>query len=373
MKSSVAIIGAGLGGLVLARVLHLHGIEAVVYEADVSASARTQGGMLDIHEENGQFALKEAGLFDQFLGIIHPGGQASRILDKDGNVLSDQPDDGTGGRPEVPRGELHRILIESLPDLTIRWGYKVTAVISLGGGQNEVSFANGSKVTTGLLVGADGAWSKVRRLLSEAQPVYVGTTFIETYLFDSEAKHKVSADTVGRGALYALLPGRGIVAHREPNGVLHTYIGPRKSKEWIDSIDFSDSVSALARIGREFEGWAPELMTLITTSDTTPVSRPINTLPVSFRWEHDQGVTLLGNAAHLNPPDGEGANWAMYDGAQLGKAIACNRDNQEAALNSYEEEIFSRGEVVSVEAYQTFQMCFGDNAPQSLLQVFAGS
>src|SRR5580658_4917165 len=120
MKTPIAIIGAGLGGLTLARVLQVHGIQATVYEAEASADARAQGGMIDIHENNGQLALKAAEIFDKFLKIIHPGGQATRVLDKEGNVLLDEPDDGTRGRPEVPRGDLRRILLASLPD-TVRW------------------------------------------------------------------------------------------------------------------------------------------------------------------------------------------------------------------------------------------------------------
>jgi 2-polyprenyl-6-methoxyphenol hydroxylase-like FAD-dependent oxidoreductase len=101
----IAIVGAGLGGLTLARVRHVHGIPATIYEAEASAEIRTQGGQLDIHEHNGQLALEAAGLTGEFHAIIHEGGEATRVLDRHGAVLLDDPDDGTGGRPEVLRGD----------------------------------------------------------------------------------------------------------------------------------------------------------------------------------------------------------------------------------------------------------------------------
>ena len=370
MNTPVTIIGAGLGGLMLARVLHVHGIAATVYEAEPSADARTQGGMLDIHEHDGQRALKAAGLFDKFLEIIHAGGQASRVLDKDGNVLLDEPDDGIGGRPEVNRGELRRILLDSLPADTIRWGHKVMAVAALGGGRHLLTFADGSTVTTDLLVGADGAWSRVRPLLSEAKPAYVGTAFVETYLFDSDTQHNASAEAVGGGALFALAPGKGILAHREPNGTLHTYVALNKPEDWMAGINFSDPATALARVAKEFDGWAPALTALITDGETAPVLRPIHSLPVEHRWDRVAGVTLLGDAAHLMAPSGEGANLAMYDGAELGKALATNPDDVEAALIAYEKDLFPRSASAAAEANELFKLLFGDNAPQSLLDFF---
>jgi 2-polyprenyl-6-methoxyphenol hydroxylase-like FAD-dependent oxidoreductase len=70
-----------------------------------------------------------------------------------------------------------------------------------------LTFADGSTGTTDLLVGVDGAWSKVRPLVSEAKPACVAITHIEMYLFDSDNHHKASAEAVGGGSLFALTPG----------------------------------------------------------------------------------------------------------------------------------------------------------------------
>jgi len=367
----IAIVGAGLGGLTLARVLHLHGIAVHVYEADASAGARTQGGMLDIHDHNGQLALKAAGLFDEFRRIIHEGAEATRVLDPHGGVLFDEPDDGRGRRPEVHRGDLRRILLDSLPDGTVQWGRKVAGVHPLGDGHHELTFADGSTVTTGLLVGADGAWSRIRPLLSAAEPEYVGLSFIEAYLFEADARHPASARAVGHGAMLALAPGKGIQAHRESKGTLHAYIALTKPLAWVAGIDFADMKAGKARVAAEFDGWAPELTALITDGETALVPRTLHALPAWHRWERVPGVTLLGDAAHLMPPSGEGANLAMYDGAELGKVIAAHRGDLEAALRAdYEEPMFARSGAEAADAASILQLCFGDDAPHGLIDFF---
>lgn len=370
MTPDVTIIGAGLAGLTLARVLHVHGIPATVYEAEASPMARAQGGMLDIHDYNGQLALRAAGLTDEFRSLVLEGRQATRILDRDGTVLFEEADDGTGGRPEVQRGELRRILLDSLPAGTVRWGHKVSGVRPVGGGRHEVAFANGTVVVTSLLVGADGAWSRVRPLLSDAVPEYTGRSFVETYLFDSDTRHPAASKAVGGGSLFALAPGKGIQAHRERGDTLHTYVALTEPRDWFAAIDFTDATAAAARISREFDGWAPELTALITDSDTPLVPRPLYALPIGLRWDRVPGVTLLGDAAHLAAPNGEGANLAMYDGAELGRALAAHPGDTEAALAEYEQAMFPRGAEAAAEGAQLHELLFGADTPHGLLDVF---
>jgi 2-polyprenyl-6-methoxyphenol hydroxylase-like FAD-dependent oxidoreductase len=356
MHSPVTIIGAGLGGLTLARVLHVHGIPATVYEAEASPAARAQGGMLDIHDDNGQLALQAAGLIEEFRGLVLEGRQAMRVLGRDGTVLFDKADDGTGGRPEVQRAELRRMLLDALPAGTVRWGHKV-------------SFADGTTVVTSLLVGADGAWSRVRPLLTTATPAYTGMSFVETYLFDADTRHPASARAVGGGSMGAPAPGKGIAAHRESGATLHAYVTLTQPLAWFAAVDFTDAAAAAARIAQEFEGWAPELTALITDSDTAPVHRPFHALPIGHRWDRVPGVTLLGDAAHLSAPNGEGANLAMLDGAELGEALAAHPGDVEAALTEYEQAMFPRSTAAAVAGAEVYERLSGDDAAHRLIDV----
>ncbi|MDR2993408.1 MAG: FAD-dependent monooxygenase, partial [Bacillus cereus] len=121
-KKRIAIIGAGPGGLTLARILQQHGLKSVVYERETSPMSRQQGGSLDIHNDTGQEALKEAGLLEKFYESARYEGEDFRLFDKSGKIYLDEEADSTGGnRPEIDRGELRELLLNSVDSECIHW------------------------------------------------------------------------------------------------------------------------------------------------------------------------------------------------------------------------------------------------------------
>ncbi|WP_327232041.1 NAD(P)/FAD-dependent oxidoreductase [Streptomyces murinus] len=370
MRKTIAIVGAGLGGLTLARVLQAHGVAATIYESEASATSRVQGGLLDIHEATGQVALRAAGLYDEFRTLVRPGEDAKRVVDRHGTILFDMPADPASARPEVDRGELRRLLIDSLAPGTIRWGHKLASVRHRAEGGYDLAFAEGSTTGADLVIGADGAWSKVRPLLTPAKPLYSGICFIEIALAPGGRESRASVAAIGSGTLMAVAPGKGIIAHRYADGQVRGYVALNKPEEWLRSIDFGDPSAGLRRLADEFAGWSPLLTAFVTRSDAEPWLRPIHALPVGLEWDRLPGVTLVGDAAHLMSPfAGEGANLAMYDGAALASELV-ERPDVEAALTAYEERLFPRGRDAADRSAKSLEVFFGQEAPQSVAKLF---
>jgi 2-polyprenyl-6-methoxyphenol hydroxylase-like FAD-dependent oxidoreductase len=317
-KPHIAIVGGGPGGLMLARLLLLRGFEATVFERDRHADDRPQGGSLDLHGDTGQHAMRVAGLEKEFSAAARPEDQGDRLYDQNGKLLFDR-DGGDDNRPEIDRTALRKILLDSLVPGTVRWGSRVEAVRRHAGGGYEV-LSGGAAEHFDVVVGADGAWSCVRLLLTEAKPRYEGVTLIELG-FDSKRHTDVTA-LVGAGKMFAVGDNRVLIAQRNGHDHIRGYAGLRLpesiAKEWIT--ETPDRIRA--NLLQVFAGWAPTLTGLIENGDFIAV-RPLYALPIGFTWQSKPGITLLGDAAHLMSPfSGEGVNLALADAVDLADALS---------------------------------------------------
>lgn len=343
-NARISIIGAGPGGLTCARILQQHGIPVTVYDRAPDVNSRNQGGSLDLHEEDGQLALREAGLLEEFFALARFEGQEMRQMDAAGSVLAHHlPDEGETVSPEIDRGQLRDLLLRSLAAGTVQWGRTLESVSGPADGPRTLTFTDGTAVEADLVIGADGAFSRVRPAVSPATPRYTGVNFLEAWFDDMENAHPELSELVGKGSAHAADGERGLFAQRNSGGHMRVYIMQRVPVDWIaaNGLRPEDTQGVRAHLLREYAAWSPQMLRMITDNDGVYVDRPILALPVPHTWEHSPSVTLLGDAAHLMPPLGVGVNLAMLDASELALALV-HSSTIDDAVHSYEKSMLPR-------------------------------
>lgn len=372
----IAIIGAGPGGLTLARILQQGGFNPVIFEGETSATQREQGGTLDLSEEMGQKALIAAGLLEQFKEICRYEGEAIKIMDKTANVFYEDgmnvdPEVATNTRPEIDRTVLRHMLIESVDPNTIKWGYKLKFGKELDNGQYELHFENSEVKVVDLVIGADGAFSKLRPLVSNEVPEYSGISMIEVSILKAKDYFPDIVELNGPGSVFALDDAKGMLSQMNGDGKIRTYLSFKAPKEWLhgNGINYTELDEAKVELLKLYEDWNPELKKYIQYANGPIFPRCIYMLPLSHKWEHKKGITLIGDAAHLMSPfAGAGVNLAMLDASELALSIIQTHDLDEA-VRLYEDKMFNYASEIASITKTNMDIFFAENAAENLTDV----
>lgn len=415
----IAIVGGGPAGLTLGFLLHKRGIPFTIFELRPKPSDEElakPSGMLDLHDESGLAALRECGVFEKFLGLTGECTEAQKVADKDGNII--YRDEGElSERPEIARHALTQLLSSHLPEGTIKYGHRLLSAAarasdsSVAAQQIELDFAGDSgshnrkqKQAFDLVIGADGAWSKVRNMLTGVKPYYAGTQNLTVTIQQVTAKYPHLSDLVGRGSFSALGLRHGVMSHRGPNDSARIYVMLSvEDEQFAASSGFAERKTTAKEAKHRFlddnallGAWGPQLKELVSvacneeTADNPGAAvdiKPLYMLPIGASWEHKTGATIIGDAAHLMCPwAGEGVNLAMWDALLLAQVItqahsmATGTGNKDTAasfqrvldplLEDFETQMVARAKEKAEETYSSGQMMFSDDAANAFARFF---
>ncbi|EEU40070.1 uncharacterized protein NECHADRAFT_90693 [Fusarium vanettenii 77-13-4] len=385
MAPTIVIIGGGPSGLTLARLLECNDIDYVVYERNISENSPPgQGGSLDIHGATGQEALKRGGLSAEFEKLARRDATVAQIADKGKQLVKFGEDRDA---PEIDRVQLRKLLLNSIPSHKIQWNKAVTQVKRDSEGNVVLHFADGTNATGfRLVVGADGAWSKVRHLLTPAKPKYSGKSYIEGKISPGNSFYRQVEARVGHGSMLAFGLRKHLAVQQMSDGSYRIYLGLT-----VDENAFAvgnpnvDLVADNGTLARQFflsqpgyfADWDSELKGIIANSEGGFRYWPLyHMAPDSLNWEHAPQVTLIGDAAHVSTPFvGEGVNCAMYDALVLLEKILefGTGDGLDRAVAEYEMDMFKRGRDLIERSMESAELLFAEDAPNGLVQIIQGS
>ena len=355
----IAIVGGGPGGLTLARILQMNNAAVTVYERDVNPEARVQGATLDLHEESGLKALEEAGLMDAFRASYRPGADRLRIVDKHAAIILDDHENGgeDRSRPEIDRGPLKEILLDSLEPDTVVWDSQFVSMLPHQHGW-QLTFKNGSTAIADIVIAADGANSKIRPYITPIQPFYAGVTVVEGAVYDASTMCPNINALVKGGKVFALGDAQSLIVSSKGDGSLAFYTGVNTDENWYktSNINFSDKTQVLAWFKATFTGWDNIWLELFENANASFIPRPQYCMPFDQTWNALPNLTMLGDAAHLMPPyAGEGVNMAMLDALELGRCLTGeNFTDVHSAIAAYEKQMRARaGETARITMEST--------------------
>jgi len=354
-NKEIAIIGGGPSGLTLARLLQLKDANVKVYERDLNKDARVQGSPLDMHEDSGYAALSQANLLEEFNKNVHTGADKRIIVNERAEiVLSDhetQPEEDADSRPsnpEIDRGALRKILLESLQPETIVWSSQFFSMEK----QNEgwlLHFKEGSSAYADIVVAADGANSKIRPYVTSIKAFYSGIIMLEINVNDAQNAAPHIYALLNGGKVMAFGNGRNILGGQKDNGGLGFYATFKADENWVtdNGLNYSDRKQLLAWFKKEYSEWSSIWYELFKNAATPVIPRPIYCMPLDQTWETLPNLTMIGDAAHVMPPfAGEGANTAMLDALELSKCLTSGKYNTvQEAISSYELAMRKRASI----------------------------
>lgn len=365
----IAIIGGGPGGLTLARLLQLKGADVTVYERDLHQDARAQGATLDLHEESGLAALQAAGLMDEFRANYRPGADKMRVTDEHANIVLDdhigEQDEIYRSRPEIDRGPLQKLLLESLNPGTVVWNSQFSALTPHNNGW-KIEFKNGTIAVADLVIAADGANSKLRPYLTPIKSFYCGYTAVEGAVYHSETTSPEMHQLLSGGKIFAMGDNKSLIVSAKGDGSMTFYPCFKADENWVkdSGIDFTDKAQVLAWFKTEFANWGDIWTRLFEHASGMFVPRPIYSMPLDQAWEAQPNLTMLGDAAHLMPPyAGEGVNMAMLDALELSNALADETyPDTLAAIAAFEKQMRSRAAEAANESIQSLEILHSPGA-----------